>query len=68
LVRAIKEIDSSANVVVVTANNYEEELMVARQNNVDGFITKPYNKKQILDCIEKYKASTKSLARRTTQT
>ena len=30
-----------------------EELNIARQNKVDGFIAKPYNKKQILDCIEK---------------
>lgn len=53
LARAIKEIDPMAMVIVVTANNYEEEQGVARQNNVDGFIAKPYSKKQILDCIER---------------
>ncbi len=52
LARAIKELDPQARVAIVTANNYEEELGVARQNNVDHFITKPYNKKQILDCVE----------------
>ncbi len=54
LARAIKEMDPQTYVVIVTANNYEEELNIARQNNVDNFIAKPYNKKQILDCVEKY--------------
>lgn len=60
LARAIKELDSTACVIIVTANNYEEELGVARQNNVDGFITKPYNKKQIIDCLERYIGTLKS--------
>jgi len=30
---------------------------VARQNNCDTFITKPYNKKQILDCVADYIAT-----------
>ncbi len=59
LARAIKELDPISQVVIVTANNFEEELGVARQNNVDGFIAKPYNKKQILDCIDKYTATLK---------
>lgn len=54
LARAMKELDPQAQVIIVTANNFEEELHVARQNNVDGFITKPYNKKQILDGIGRY--------------
>lgn len=54
LARAIKEIDPTSCVIIVTANNYAEEIGVARQNNVDGFIGKPYNKKQILDCVERY--------------
>ncbi len=54
LARAMKELDPGATIIIVTANNYEEELSVARQNNVDGFIGKPYNKKQIFDCIERY--------------
>lgn len=59
LARAIKELDPQAQIVIVTANTSEEEMNVARQNNVDGFITKPYNKKQILDGIERYVESTK---------
>jgi len=54
LARAIKELDPASCVIIVTANNYEEEQIVAKQNNVDGFISKPYNKKQIFECIEKY--------------
>jgi two-component system, chemotaxis family, chemotaxis protein CheY len=59
LARAIKELDPQSQVIIVTANNFEEELHVARQNNVDGFITKPYNKKQILDSINRYIEATK---------
>lgn len=54
LASAIKSMDPTAHVIIVTANNYQEELSVARQNNVDGFIVKPYNKKQIMDCVERY--------------
>ncbi len=61
LARAIKELDPQAQVIIVTANNFEEELNVARQNNVDGFITKPYNKKQILDGIDRYIDATKPI-------
>jgi CheY-like chemotaxis protein len=60
LARAIKELDPTSYVVIVTANNYEEELSVARQNNVDGFISKPYTKKQIFDCIERYVGGSKT--------
>lgn len=61
LARAIKELDPQSQVIIVTANNFEEELNVARQNNVDGFITKPYNKKQILDGISRYVEATKPI-------
>ncbi len=59
LTRAIKELDPMAQVIIVTANTYEGELGVARQNNVDGFIMKPYTKKQVLDYIERYVISHK---------
>ena len=61
LARAIKEIDASSRIVIVTSSNYQEEIEVARQNNVDFFIAKPYNKKQILDCVFSYVGLTKSL-------
>lgn len=61
LARAIKELDPQSQVIIVTANNFEEELNVARQNNVDGFITKPYNKQQILDGVGRYVDATRSI-------
>ena len=63
LARAMKEVDPLAYIIVVTANNFEEEIAVARQNNVDGFIVKPYTKKQILDAIEKYKTIAKAASK-----
>lgn len=59
LSRAIKELDSSVTVIIVTANNHEEEQGVARQNNVNKFLTKPYSKKQIMDCIERHVQNSK---------
>ena len=64
LARAIKELDPSSCVVIVTANNYEEELSVARQNNVDGFISKPYNKQQIFASLDRYASNVKLSGRR----
>jgi CheY-like chemotaxis protein len=61
LARAIKELDPQSQAIIVTANNFEEELNVARQNNVDGFITKPYNKKQILDGVNRYIESSRPM-------
>lgn len=60
LARAVKELDPNAQVIIVTANNYEEEQEVARQNNVDAFIAKPFSRKQIIDCIDRYVASTRA--------
>ena len=59
LTRAIKELDPMTQVIIVTANTYEGEMGVARQNNVDGFIVKPYTKKQVLDYIDRYVSSHK---------
>ena len=61
LARAIKEIDARSRIVIVTSSNYQEELEIARQNNVDFFIAKPYNKKQVLDCISSYVDLMKSM-------
>jgi CheY-like chemotaxis protein len=66
LARAIKEVDPQSRVVIVTANSHEGEIEVARQNNVDSFITKPYNKKQILDCATNYIATIRSFQKKAT--
>ncbi|MDX2028090.1 MAG: response regulator [Alphaproteobacteria bacterium] len=67
LARAIKQLDPSAHVIIVTANNFEEEISVAQQNHVDGFIAKPYNKKQIFDCIDRYLAMARPKAKGTSR-
>lgn len=65
LAQAIKELDPVTHVIIVTVNNYDEEINVAQQNNVDGFVAKPYNKKQIIDCIDKYTNDMKSRSKGT---
>lgn len=54
LAHRVKEMDSSTYVVMVTANHGMEDVQLARQNHVDGFIAKPFSKQAIRDCIDKY--------------
>lgn len=54
LARFIKNIDPASFVVMVTGNNSVEDVALAKSNNVDGFIVKPYNKSKIFECIDKY--------------
>jgi len=39
---------------MVTGNNSVEDVALAKSNNVNGFIVKPYNKSKILDCVESF--------------
>jgi len=57
LAAKIKEIDPASFVIMVTANNSVEDVQVAKQNKVAGFIAKPFSKQKINEAIEKYKAS-----------
>lgn len=50
----LKKHDPESYIVMVTANNYEKDVLQARQNNVQGFIAKPFSKNKIIECIEKY--------------
>ncbi|MGE4351952.1 MAG: response regulator [Bdellovibrionales bacterium] len=54
LAQFIKAIDQKSFVVMVTGNNSVEDVALARSNQVDGFIVKPYNKSKIFECINKY--------------
>ncbi|HVY11980.1 MAG TPA: response regulator [Alphaproteobacteria bacterium] len=54
LARAIKMIDPAAYVVMVTANSTPDEIEMARNNHVDGFVGKPYSRQQIGNFISKY--------------
>lgn len=56
LARLIKTIEPTAFVVMVTGNNSVEDVALAKSNQVDGFIVKPYNKAKIYECIEKFLA------------
>lgn len=56
LAHLIKTIDPSAFVVMVTGNNSVEDVTLAKSNQVDGFIVKPYNKAKIYECIDKFLA------------
>lgn len=57
LARFIKSIDPTSFVVMVTGNNSVEDVALAKSNQVDGFIVKPYNKSKIFECINKYLAA-----------
>lgn len=50
----LKKIDPASFIVMVTANHYENDVKRAQENNVQGFIAKPYSKQKISDAIEKY--------------
>jgi len=52
----IKERDPRAFVVMATANDFTDDRVEARFNHVDGFITKPFDKKQIDDLISSFMA------------
>lgn len=54
LTKAINAIDPDAYIVMVTANHYTDEGGQAKRNKVKGFITKPYSKQKVRDCIEKF--------------
>lgn len=56
LARFIKSIDPASFVVMVTGNNSVEDVALAKSNQVDGFIVKPYNKSKIFECVDKYMA------------
>lgn len=51
--------DSRAFIIMVTGNNYAEDVERAKANKVQGFIIKPYSKQKILDGVQKYIKSKK---------
>lgn len=54
LAAAIRQLDSDAYIIMVTANNYIEDVNRAKKNGAKGFVAKPYNKQKILEGVEKY--------------
>lgn len=51
LAATIRQLDPESFVVMVTANNYLEDVQRAKQNEAKGFIAKPYSKDKILKCL-----------------
>ncbi len=54
LARKIKEISPSTYVVMATLNNYSEAKEAASKVHADGFITKPFNRNEINDYIDRF--------------
>lgn len=54
LAQVMRQWDPFAYLVMVTANNYPEDVIRAKKNNVQGFIVKPFSKSKIIDSIERY--------------
>lgn len=48
------KLDPGAFIVMVTANNYPEDVTKALKNGAKGFIAKPFNKQKITQTMELY--------------
>jgi CheY-like chemotaxis protein len=58
----LNKIDEDAYVVMVSANKYEKDVRFAQENQVKGFIVKPYEKDVILKAITDFKKNRKRSA------
>lgn len=54
LARRMKNHAAGAYVIMMTANNTDDEIEKAIQNNADGFMIKPFDKKKIVGYINEY--------------
>lgn len=63
MAEAVRSIDPDGYLVMVTANNYQEDVEKAQANNINGFIIKPYNKKKILAALRNFKQYKRELKR-----
>lgn len=52
LAEALRRIDPHAYIVMVTANNYAQDVLRAKSEGVRGFIAKPYNKQKIEESLD----------------
>lgn len=60
--KLVDRIDEDSFVVMVSGNQYEKDIKTSKENNVKGFITKPYEKETILKVIEQFKKFRKKRA------
>jgi CheY-like chemotaxis protein len=47
-------VDARAFIVMVTGNNYQKDVDRAKENGVNGFIAKPYNKQSIYNAVQSF--------------
>lgn len=52
-----KKLDPQTYIVMVTGNSYKKDVEKARENQVHGFIAKPYSKQSIFNAIDVYSKS-----------
>lgn len=52
--KLINKIDEHAFVVMVSSNRYPEDIKKAKENNVKGFIAKPFQNDEILALVDQY--------------
>ncbi len=57
LARVMRAIDPDIFIVMVTANHAAEDVALAKSNNVNGFIAKPYSKQKIAEALAQFNAS-----------
>lgn len=55
LAKFFKSLDPLVHIVMVTANHYQKDVKKAIENQVNGFVVKPYNKQKLLNAIESHK-------------
>lgn len=54
IAKFIRRIDPAAWIIMVTGNHYQSDVIAAKENKVQGFIVKPYNKQKILEMMDIY--------------
>ena len=60
LATLFRQTDPDGFISMVTSNNYLKDVEQARENNVQGFVVKPYTKQKILDVVAQYSKFSKS--------
>ncbi|MBA4749803.1 MAG: response regulator [Alphaproteobacteria bacterium] len=54
LAKLFRQLDTRAFIVMVTGNNYQKDVDRAKENGVNGFIAKPYNKQSIYNAVQSF--------------
>ena len=59
--KLMKEHDSKAGIIILSADGQKDKRQEAAQFGADEFVTKPYQKKEILDAIKDFLENKKTL-------